>query len=97
MAELIETIKDLLKEPKLRDDFAQASGPDEASSLLVAAGAKAGHDFTAQDVHEAIGKVLPPKDELPEADRHKIDITPSVGCWNTYMHSEMICNSRLCG
>lgn len=97
MAEQTDTIKQLLKKPDVHQRFAQAPGVDEASQVLIAAGAEQGHQLTKEEVVIAIVEILPPKGEPSEQDRDDVDVKEGVGCWNTYMHSELICDSHLCG
>lgn len=97
MAEQTGTITQLLKDPDVHQRFAQAPSVDEASQVLVDAGAQQGHRFSKEDVVTAIVDVLPPKDQPSDADRNTADVIEGFGCWNTYMHSEMICNTSLCG
>jgi hypothetical protein len=67
----------------------------EAVTLITTAGAHKGYAFTHESVAQALSGLLFEEQELSESDL--LAVAGGIGCWNTYMNSNFICSSTLCG
>lgn len=92
---MIQNIKELLQNTQLQQQVKQAANLAEAIKLITTAGVEKSYLLTQESVAQVVSGLMLEEHTLLEDDL--LAVAGGRGCWNTYMHSQMICNSSLCG
>ena len=92
---MMQDIKELLQDAQLQQQVQDAADLAEAVTLITNAGTRKGYSFAHESVAQALSELLVEEQELSESDL--LAVAGGLGCWNTYMNSNFICSSTLCG
>ncbi|MBW4576032.1 MAG: Nif11-like leader peptide family RiPP precursor [Aphanothece sp. CMT-3BRIN-NPC111] len=66
---MLNQLKELLQDPELQQKVKAAANQEEAINLLTSAGAKKGHNFTTEEVSQALAELTSVKsNELGEEE-----------------------------
>jgi hypothetical protein len=91
---MMQDIKELLQDAQLQQQVKDAANLADVITLITTAGVQKGYSFTQESVAQVVNELMRGEQELSESDL--LTVAGGLGCWNTYMRSQMICTTTLC-